>query len=126
MKNEISIVPKNSVILIMDRTIGEVPETMSNQLVAFSTSCVAVGTLSEYDGETQISLSDKINESSSCKILAFDGNLETPSKMISICTVLDEPLIEHQVSKKLTRIKIYVNDRTEPNKIRVIIEERQE
>jgi hypothetical protein len=46
------------VIFIMDQSVGEVPKAMNKALVAATPSCIAVGTLSEHDGETLISLSD--------------------------------------------------------------------
>lgn len=123
MKIEVSIAPRNSIVLIMDRKIGKIPEAMHNKLVAFTSSCIAIGTLSEYDGKTTISFFDNVNELSLSNFQVFDGVLDTPNKLISICTVLDEPLIECPVLHNSTRIKIWANDKTEPDEIQVIVED---
>jgi len=121
MKKRISINPMNSVILIMDRTIGEVPESMNDGLVSATSSCVAVGTLSEFDGETSITLTnDSIIDTPQGSPI-FDGYIDTPSGKISICSVTDEPLIECEVSEPNTKIFIWVNDETEPDEIYIAV-----
>jgi hypothetical protein len=121
MKNEIRINPRNSVILVMDQTVGEVPETMNNRLVAATKTCVAIGTLSEFDGETRITLSHNIEEIECSKYKVFEGFLDTPSKKISICSILDEPLLECNVPGTPTKIFVWANDEFEPDDIQVIV-----
>lgn len=122
MKNEILINPRNSVILIMDRTIGEVPESMNGGLVAATNTCVAIGTLSEFDGKTRIILSDNIEEIECSKYKVFEGFIDTPSKILSISSILDEPLLESSVPGSRTKIFVCVNDEFEPDDIQVVIE----
>lgn len=37
------IAPPSSLLLIMDRSVGQVPESMAGGLVAFTPTCVAFG-----------------------------------------------------------------------------------
>lgn len=124
MKRRIRLAPKNSLILVMDQSVGEVPESMSNALVAATPSCIAVGTLSEYDGETQVSLSDESSPDKLGLSLVFDGVLETPTRKLSVCSVLDETLVTLDVPTEASRVQIWANDDKEPNEIDVVVIER--
>lgn len=121
MKKEISIAPENSLILIMDRTIGEIPETMNGVLVASTDSCIAIGTLCSIDGETLITLSNENVIIEGNKLPIFDNILNTPSKMISVCTVLNKAILEMEVKESRTRVQIQVNHSSEPDNIRIVV-----
>jgi len=121
MRRTIVATPRNSLILVMDRTIGVIPDAMGGGLVAATSSCVAVGTLSEYDGETSISLSDEGKALGFDSTPVFDGMLETPSKVLSICTVLNDVLLELGVPSEKTRVRIWANDVSEPDNIVVVV-----
>ena len=117
MKVEARLAPPNSLILIMDRSVGEVPETMSGAAVASTTSCVAVGTLSEHDGETSITISDERPEAVLSLSIIFDGDLSTPDRNLAVCTVGDVAVISTAVPSPSTRVQIWANDRSEPDHI---------
>ena len=123
MKKEIRIAPRNSVILVMDQSVGEVPKAMNKALVAATPSCIAVGTLSEHDGLTLISLSDAAPPPGTDMSLVFDGVLTTPTRKVSLCSVLDEALVALDVPAESTRVQIWANDDTEPDQIHVAVKE---
>ncbi len=50
----------NTLVLLMDRSKGEILDSISHMLVAATSSCVAVGILSEQDGASSIYLSDEV------------------------------------------------------------------
>lgn len=120
MKKETRISPRNSLILVMDKTVGEVPKTMNRALVAATPSCVAVGTLSELDGETLISLSDGALPSGATLSLVFEGVLKTPARKLSLCSVLDETILELDVPGEKTRVQIWANADAEPDEVHVV------
>jgi len=123
MKREISITPQNALILVMDETIGVIPDSMNGRLVAATVSCVAIGTISEANGQCLITLADKANSESldSKWPLIFDGVLDTPSKEISVCSVIGERLIGLHVNEPRTSVKIWANDQREPSEIRIVV-----
>jgi hypothetical protein len=123
MKKEARIAPRNSLILVMDKTVGEVPKSMNKALVAATPSCVAVGTLSEYDGETLISLSDGALPSSAALSLVFEGVLKTPARELSLCSVLDETILTLDVPTDNTRVQIWANADAEPDEVHVVATE---
>lgn len=117
MRLTIDVAPKNSLVLIMDRSVGVVPNEMGGALVSATSTCVAVGTLSEYDGETSICLSDEGPPAGPGYPQVFDGILGTPSMTVSVCSILDEVLLEIAVPTTRTRIQILANDASEPDKL---------
>jgi hypothetical protein len=72
MKYEINIAPENSLIFVMDHSVGEVPESMNKQSISYTDTCVAIGTLSASDGETNLILTDEIYNLSEDLSLRFD------------------------------------------------------
>ena len=121
MKTGTRLSPPNSLILIMDQSVGEIPESMDGGLVAATPSCVAVGTLSEHDGETLITISNEIPASDLGLSIAFDGQLNTPTKNLQVCSVNRSILVEAPVLHSITEVQIWTNDSYEPDNIYVLI-----
>jgi hypothetical protein len=96
---------------------------MDTALVAATSSCIAVGTLCEYDGETLISLSDVVLPLGVDMSLVFDGALRTPTRKLSLCSVLNEALITLDVPAESMRVQIWSSDDTEPDRIHVVAKE---
>jgi hypothetical protein len=120
MKHEIQIKPPNSVVLIMDYAAGVIPESMAGKLVASTSSCIAVGTLSEADGLTRISISDQtptdVTESP-----IFDGVLDTPNRHLSVCSAHNEALMVIPVGGGKTSVRIWANHPFEPDRINIVV-----
>src|SRR5262245_8735810 len=121
MAQTITVAPSSSLILVMDHAGGVIPETMSRSLVAATPTCIAVGTLSEHDGETSISLSDEGMPSGLGVAPKFDGVLKTPSKILSVCSVLDHVLLETSVPSDETRVQVWAHDDPEPDRIAILV-----
>jgi hypothetical protein len=113
--HETRVAPPNSLILVMDREIGVVPDTMNKALVASTDSCVAIGTRAAPDGETVISLSYDSPPQLPNLTLAYDGLLSTPNKYLSVCSVYLESLLELNVLGLQTRVRVWVNHLLEPD-----------
>ena len=123
MTQEIRIAPQNSLVLVMDPSVGEVPESMKGKPIASTRSCVAIGTLSEQDGETLISLSTDPAAVTPGEVLRFDGPIVTPSRRLSISTVVGIQLLAMDVPHSRARIRVWTNHETEPDEIHVIVGE---
>lgn len=121
MKKEILLAVPNSVIFVADRDVGETPQDIGDSLVASTSSCIAVGTLCQIDGETLILLYDEPANSDSMAGLVFDGFLDTPSGQVCIFSVLDERLLESNITGPRCRVQVWVNDESEPDEIRVFV-----
>lgn len=121
MIHEAHVAPPNSVILVMDQTVGEVPVSMHQGSVAATASCVAVGTRSEADGNTRITLSDESPPRMSKDPPVFDGVLPIPSKRLSVCSVLDNELLVLDVPTTSMRVRIWINDPVEPSELWILV-----
>jgi|ERR1043166_6206130 hypothetical protein len=114
------IAPPNSLLLIMDRSIGQPPESMAGEIAASTSTCVAIGTRSEHDGTTHVTLDDG-HRTFAVGTPCFDGVLETPSRRLAVCSVIEEVFLEADVMTERTRVRVSVNDPTEPREVYIII-----
>lgn len=116
MKLTAEIAPPNSLLLVMDE-IAEIPESMGNGLVVATASCIAVGTRSDADGTTEVVLSNepKCRESEGRLQLVFRGVLATPSRSVSLYTVLLQKFLTLPVPFERTAIEIWADHGTEPS-----------
>lgn len=112
------LAPPNSLVLIEDTCGGEIPDSMNQSLIAATDSCIAVGCRAEDDGETEIVLGD-CNKVDTGEQPVFDGLLRTPSRNLVVRTVLGVTLLEIPVSETQTRLRIWANDPTEPDRIAI-------
>ena len=106
----------NSLVLVGDPA-GRPPLSMGKELVAATPSCVAVGTLSEADGATRLRLVETAGDVP--PILAFQGTLQTPNRVLAIWNVLGETYLEKPASKT-TKVQIWVSHSSEPDEICVL------
>lgn len=118
MIQQIRIAPPNSLILVMDQSIGDIPVSMGDGRVAATESCIAVGTLCHIDGETWVGLSGEGFQDAAEYALVFDGSLKTPSRRLSICNVYLEEILGIDAGAQ-TRVRIWTNDESEPDRIRI-------
>jgi hypothetical protein len=104
----------------MDQSIGVVPESMNGAGIAATDSCIAVGTLCDVDGETDITLADEPPPNLPRRGPALDQMLPTPSKRLSVCSILDEALMVLNVSDSSSRVRIWTSDPIEPDQIWIL------
>jgi hypothetical protein len=114
-----SVAPRNSVLLIMVKGTNDIPESMGGKLVVATGSCVAVGTLSEADGETFIILTNEEPPAREISGLArvFKDVLATPTKVVEVRTILLKAVLALPVPNSQTSVEIWTNSNTEPDKI---------
>lgn len=120
MKESITLAPPNSLILVMDISFGELPDDMGGRLVSFTDSCVAVGTLSEVDGDTTIIMTNSL-DGVGLGEMVFDGILKVPKKELSVCSVRNEKLLTLELSSEEAHVQIFANDPSEPDEIVVFV-----
>jgi len=120
MNETVRLSPPNSLIFIMDHASGVLPDDITVGLVAATPSCVAVGTLPEVDGETSITFTDSMDVIDASDLL-FSGVISTPNHELSVCSASDERLLTISVLQPSTQIKVFANDRSEPDRIMILV-----
>jgi hypothetical protein len=106
----------NSLILIEDSKGGEIPNSMNNSLVVATSSCIAIGGRSEDDGVTEVVLGS-YSKVDPREPPIFEGWIETPSRELTVKTVLGATMLKMHVPTHETRLMIWVNDSFEPDHI---------
>ena len=119
MRVETTIAPKNSVILLMGSKRAEIPASLQGNLVASTSSCIAIGTLSESEGSTRIILTREASTSDRPKLLGFEGTLLAPSLTLAVYSVELEPLLEIDVRSERPHIRVFVDHPSEPEVVEI-------
>jgi hypothetical protein len=117
MPKTAKVAPPNSVVLVTGRDDGGgIPLTMATSVVAATESCIAVGCLSEADGQSQLVLGPW-REIAEGDEPAFVGLLKTPDRKVEVRSVEGETLLAIQVPTEETVVRIWVNHALEPDRI---------
>ena len=119
---DVSVAASNALLLIGDSMDMAIPSSIVG-LVASTPSCVAVGTLEETDGPTRVRVVNggDAEEQHMPPREVLDMELETPSGRIAVSSVLGETYVEHMVDRPSIRIRLRVNDPSEPDDIVIIL-----
>jgi hypothetical protein len=117
---DVSVSPPNSLVLIGDAS-GDLPDTMGDDLVSATANVVAVGTLAETDGKTQIRVIETGSSEHRPPKLVFEGVLQVPSGRLTVQSVLGEVYAERPIARGRTRVEIWVNDDREPDEVCAVL-----
>jgi hypothetical protein len=112
--------PPYAVIIVGDPAC-EPPESLGGQLIGSTSSCVAIGTLSDVDGDTRIRMLDAEDAVNLPAHLVFEGELELPTRRVTIMSVLGSVYLERQLDSPSVSVQIWVNDQEEPDNIAIVI-----
>lgn len=110
--------PPYSLVLLLDPTMGIVPQTMAGGLIAATDSCVAVGCKAVDDGGTKITLGPEDAVDPGYEPV-FEGGIETPSRILEVQSIVGTTILRTEVQDPQTRVAIWVNDPKEPDEITV-------
>ena len=119
----IRIAPPNSLVFVMDDREGAVPDDTGEAPIVATASCVAVGTLMEHDGETEIRLSGPEDFVPSAGLsLSWSGTIATAGTL-DISTSWAEVLLSVRLPEGKHRpvVTIWTNDSHEPDLIWVVV-----
>lgn len=122
MSSFVTVAPPNSMILVMDSQLGEVPTSFDAGAIAANNTCVALGTLMEFDGDSTIHLvstNDKVQLPPEVQRV-WTGFIETAGTL-GVWSV-DRSLLLSAEATGLVGLDIWTNDPVEPDKIWIIIE----
>jgi hypothetical protein len=114
--SSIRIAVPNALLLISDVGGGKPPDVMEEALIASTPSCIAVGCMADSNGETEVTLGPT-PELHQREHPVFEGELETPNRAVVVWTVLRDTILQAAVLHPITRVRIWVNHPSEPDKV---------
>ena len=118
------ILVQNCIIFLLQRGHGKNPDDLEPGLITAAPAFISIGTISDADGPTTITLTDDKNWP--CKNpdmkLMHEGTIETPARSIQVCTVLWEEVFSVPVKGEITSIQILANDSYVPDRICIILD----
>jgi len=118
MISKIKIAPPNSLVFISDSNGGVPPRPVRGAWILSTPSCISVGCLTFADGETEFTLGPS-EAVIGADPLRFDGELETPHRTVIVSTVEDKTILKAQVPTTKTRVRIWTNRPTHPDKVTI-------
>ena len=126
---KIAVAPPHSMFFISDPANEVVPKIDGRNPTVWATpSCVVVGCLMFQDGETELTLLAGEQAERAAPLLVadeqmeqvFEGGLETPGNVLIVSTSEKQILLRLTVPSVTTRLRIWTNHPTEPEKITVL------
>lgn len=115
--------PPFSLVFVMDPASGELPESLGSSSITVGPSSVAVGTLADADGPTELylGLDDELPLIDDL-VLRWQGTLATSGR-VGLVTAENEVLLECP-GEPISLIQIWTNDESEPDKVVVLLKNR--
>jgi hypothetical protein len=107
----------NSLLFIKDGRTDELPSIDGNGSVWFNASCIAVSCLPDCDGITEIVVGDLPEAESVGGKLAFVGQIDTPSRVLTVQTVVGKKLLEREVPGATTHVRVWTNGARDTDKV---------
>jgi hypothetical protein len=114
----ISLPVPNAIFFITGSETKDMPEIERGSSIWSTPACIAVGCKPDVDGETKIAIGAPEQVGLAGKP-AFDGELQTPSQVVSVDIVPGKKVLEQPVPGTSTRIRIWVNHPIEPNNVTI-------
>jgi hypothetical protein len=113
-----NIHPMNSLLFLSDREGGDYPIPIWGVQIQSTPSCISFGCYPEQDGPTEISLGAgrEVDPGTSP---AFDGDLETPHQDVIVSTVDHKTVMNMDVPKTRTHVRIWLSHPRWPEKIAI-------
>ncbi|MFF2493903.1 hypothetical protein [Agromyces sp. NPDC058064] len=109
-------------MLVLDPISGELPESLGSNAIASTTSSLAIGTLSEFDGETEVYFAELANLPAESELVRrWTGTLNTSGRL-AICTV-DSDVLLSTTTPKAVEVEVWSNDPSEPDAIWLLFSE---
>jgi hypothetical protein len=120
MQTKFHVRPINSVIFLSDLNFsGYVPEFSDGEIVVGNKDIILVGTMSEVDGSTTVT----VIESGEANFREFEYifPLKLPTCRFCISDSMRKVFFEKMTKESLVMVGININDYSEPNEITILI-----
>ncbi len=121
MLQQIKISPINSLLFIEDVNGGSPPEPVWGAKILSTTSCISFACFPEQDGPTEITIGPS-SEIEPGPLLVFEGDLETPSRIVIISGVEIERVLSVDVAHQKTKVRIWYSHPKWPDKVTISVD----
>jgi hypothetical protein len=98
---------------------GEVPAQFDGKVVAATSTMIAVGTLSDADGPTHITLGEWHDGVEGLEQI-YSGILTGLRGQIFVQTCNEDLLLLDEVTQSTAHVQIFANDRSEPDRLIIL------
>lgn len=120
MHSSVKIRPVNSLLFVSDPNGGVDPEPVRGPMILSTPSCISFRCFPEQDGATEVMLGDAVDVHVG-REPAFDGDLETPNRVVVVSTVELKIILQHAVAETRTRVRIWLSHPQWPEKVTIAL-----
>lgn len=112
--------PQNSLLLVLDPATGVLPEALGGASIAATSSGLAIGTLAEFDGETEVVLAilGEAPDDGSLTV-RWEGPIETSGR-IGVLTIYNDVVLETD-APSVAQVRVWTNHPDEPDVVWIAI-----
>ena len=121
MSVKVSIAPMNSLLFLSDPGGGQPPVPVWGAKILSTPSCVSFACFPEQDGPTEITIGPK-SEIEPGALLVFEGELETPNRVVAIETAVHERVVSIDVACEKTKVCIWYSHPKWPDKVTISVD----
>ena len=111
----------NSLVLLMDHSVGVPPDSLGSAIVAATPTCIAIGTVSEFDHSVSIAITDNYEAKNIGLVKVHAGVLSVPTMNLSLVNTANAILATAGVDSTSTSIEVWVDDQREPTEIVIYV-----
>jgi len=115
------IAPANSLLFIEDAKGGKPPEPIWGLQIHSTPSCISFACLPEIDGPTEVTIGPSA-EIEPGLIQVFEGDLETPSRVVIISGVEIPRVLSVDVPRTTTKVVIWYSHPKWPERVTISLD----
>jgi hypothetical protein len=119
---DLTVRPPNALLIVGDAR-GDPPGVSSgHQLVHATSTCLAIGTLVDADGETRVRVRDlSASTAGRPERLVFDGVVGLPTRKLRVGNVWLDSYVDLAVNVDSVRLQVWVNHPSEPDEVWILV-----
>jgi len=115
--------PPHPIVFVMDflNDDVEIPEYDPETVASNNKTCISVRTIADVDGEATVILADHLPPpTAGIAQQVFVGSINTPSGKVALVTSENQKLVECDVGKDTTELRVLVDDEAHPATVWVV------
>lgn len=117
----ISLPIPNSLLILRNSQDAVLPEVTRGGSVWATESCITLSCLPDFEGETRIRVAAAPEVDKEDKPL-FEGELDTPNRLVLVQIVPGKIILECRVDKKVTRVRIWTDGQPDTKRVTIGME----
>ena len=118
MSSTVKVRPANSILFVSDVDGGAPPTPVRGSMILSTASCISFRCFPEQDGPTEVTLGPAIDVKPNGPP-SYEGDLETTKHKIVVSTVEGQTVLEADVPKSRSRVRVWLSHPQWPERVTI-------